>query len=110
MIAGVFLSFHAEVSAIRAEAESMGTMMGPLGRYSVLVVDDEPLIATGLNEVLCDAGADLIHGRCLGGGGEEHVSAAIIDIQLGSPDCRAACTAPSLPEVSFLFFSEFRQS
>ena len=45
--------------------------------------------------------------RCLGGGGEEHVWAAIIDIQLRSHDCVAACTAPSLQEVSFLFFSGF---
>jgi DNA-binding response OmpR family regulator len=89
----------------------MGTMVGPLGGYFILVVDDEPLIAMGLNEVLRDAGAAVLTAHDLSAALEAvvkgSVSAAILDVQLGSSDCGAVCTALSLQEVPFLFFTGF---
>ena len=34
--------------------------MGTLGGHSILVVDDEPLIALGVTDALSDAGAEVV--------------------------------------------------
>ena len=62
--------------------------MGTLGGYSILVVDDEPLIALGVTEALSDAGAEVVTAHdlstALEAAAKGSVSAAILDIQIGA--------------------------
>jgi DNA-binding response OmpR family regulator len=89
----------------------MGTTVGPLGGYSILVVDDEPLIAIGLNEALRDAGAEVVTAHDLTTALEaalnSTVSAAILDVQLGTTDCGPVCAALTSQEVPFMFLTGF---
>jgi DNA-binding response OmpR family regulator len=89
----------------------MGFTVGPLGGYSILVVDDEPLITISLNEALRDAGADVVAAHdlhtALQVAVNGTVSAAILDIQLGTSDCGAVCTALTSQDVPFLFLTGF---
>src|SRR5262245_26233840 len=91
--------------------EAMGMSVGPLGGYSILVVDDEPLIAIGLNDALRDAGAEVLTAHDLSTALEaavnSEVSAAILDVQLGSADCGAVCAALTLQDVPFMFLTGF---
>jgi DNA-binding response OmpR family regulator len=88
---------------------SMGTAMGTLGGYSILVVDDEPLIALGVTEALSDAGADVVTAHDLRTALEAavngRVSAAILDVQIGASDSAPVCEALSSQQVPFLFFT-----
>ena len=87
------------------------TTVGPLGGYSILVVDDEPLIALGLHEALRDAGADVLTAHdletALAAAVTGTVSAAILDVQLGASDCRPVCSALTSQDVPFLFLTGF---
>jgi DNA-binding response OmpR family regulator len=89
----------------------MGTTVGPLGGYSILVVDDEPLITIGLHEALRDAGAEVLTAHdlstALEAAASRNLSAAILDVQLGATDCGAVCAALTLQEVPFLFLTGF---
>jgi DNA-binding response OmpR family regulator len=89
----------------------MGITVGPLGGYSILVVDDEPLIAIGLNEALRDAGAEVLTAHdlttALEAAVNSSVSAAILDVQLGAADCGAVCAALTSQEVPFMFLTGF---
>jgi DNA-binding response OmpR family regulator len=89
----------------------MGMMVGPLGGYFILVVDDEPLIAIGLNDALRDAGAEVLTAHDLSTALEaavnSSVSAAILDVQLGAADCGAVCAALTSQEVPFMFLTGF---
>lgn len=86
-------------------------MVGPLGGYFILVVDDEPLIAIGLNDALRDAGAEVLTAHdlstALEAAANSSVSAAILDVQLGAADCGAVCAALTLQEVPFMFLTGF---
>jgi DNA-binding response OmpR family regulator len=83
--------------------------MGTLGGHSILVVDDEPLIALGVTDALSDAGADVVTAHDLkaalqaavNGG----VSAAILDVQIGASDCAPICAALQSQQVPFMFFT-----
>jgi len=83
--------------------------MGTLGGYSILVVDDEPLIALGVTEALSDAGADVVTAHDLRTALEAaingSVSAAILDVQIGASDSAPVCEALSSQQVPFLFFT-----
>jgi DNA-binding response OmpR family regulator len=85
--------------------------VGSLGGYSILVVDDEPLIAMGLHEALRDAGAEVLTAHDLTTALEAavnlSVSAAILDVQLGSSDCGAVCAVLNSQHVPFMFFTGF---
>jgi DNA-binding response OmpR family regulator len=87
----------------------MGTAMGTLGGYSILVVDDEPLIALGVTEALSDAGAEVVTAHDLRTALEAavngSVSAAILDVQIGASNCAPVCEALSSQHVPFLFFT-----
>src|SRR5262245_34034375 len=107
-----FPSFHAQALAVNPHAGgSMGMSVGPLGGYSILVVDDEPLIAIGLNEALRDAGAEVLTAHdlttALEAAVNSSVSAAILDVQLGAADCGAVCAALTSQEVPFMFLTGF---
>ena len=88
---------------------SMGTAMGTLGGYSILVVDDEPLIALGVTEALSDAGADVVTAHDLRTALEAavngSVSAAILDVQIGASDSAPVCEVLRSQHVPFLFFT-----
>jgi DNA-binding response OmpR family regulator len=85
--------------------------VGPLGGYSILVVDDEPLITIGLHEALRDAGAEVLTAHdlstALETAAKRSLSAAILDVQLGATDCGAVCAALTSQEVPFLFLTGF---
>ena len=83
--------------------------MGTLGGHSILVVDDEPLIALGVMDALSDAGADVVTAYDLNAALEAAVkggvSAAILDVQIGSSDCAPICAALRSQQVPFMFFT-----
>jgi DNA-binding response OmpR family regulator len=83
--------------------------MGTLGGYSILVVDDEPLIALGVTETLSDAGAEVLTAHDLRTALEAAVnggvSAAILDVQIGASDCAPVCAALNSQHVPFMFFT-----
>jgi DNA-binding response OmpR family regulator len=83
--------------------------MGTLGGHSILVVDDEPLIALGVTDALSDAGADVVTAHDLNAALEAAVnggvSAAILDVQIGSSDCAPICAALRSQQVPFMFFT-----
>jgi DNA-binding response OmpR family regulator len=83
--------------------------MGPLGGYSILVLDDEPLIAFGVTAALSDAGAEVVTAHDLTTALEAAVnggvSAAILDVQLRGADCAPVCAALSSHQVPFMFFT-----
>jgi len=85
--------------------------VGSLGGYSILVVDDEPLITMGLHEALRAAGAEVLTAHdlstALQAAANGSVSAAILDIQLGTSDCGAVCAALTSQAVPFLFLTGF---
>jgi DNA-binding response OmpR family regulator len=84
----------------------------PAGRISlfgvsVLIVEDEPLIALDLHAALSAAGAGIIAAtdtdEALRLIRRNDVSAAVLDISLGERDCRAVCQALLHHRVPFLF-------
>src|SRR5262245_40880417 len=83
--------------------------MGTLGGHSILVVDDEPLIALGVTDALSDAGADVVTAHDLKAALEAavkgSVSAAILDVQIGASDCAPICAALRSQQVPFMFFT-----
>jgi DNA-binding response OmpR family regulator len=74
---------------------------------SVLIVEDEPLIALDLHAALNAAGAGLIAAtdaeEALRLIRRNDVSAAVLDISLGERDCTAVCQALLHHRVPFLF-------
>jgi DNA-binding response OmpR family regulator len=83
--------------------------MGTLGGHSILVVDDEPLIALGVTDALSDAGADVVTAHdlnaALAAAVKGGVSAAILDVQIGASDCTPICAALRSQQVPFMFFT-----
>jgi CheY-like chemotaxis protein len=82
---------------------------GPLTGQSVLVLEDEPLLALELNVTLRDAGASVSVAK-----DEEtalrvidvlRTSAAVVDINLGGKDCSAVCERLSDGGIPFVFFT-----
>jgi CheY-like chemotaxis protein len=82
---------------------------GPLAGQSILVLEDEPLLALELDFTLRDAGASVVVAT-----GEESAlraiellgtSAAVLDINLGRKDCSAVCERLSGDGIPFLFFT-----
>lgn len=83
--------------------------MGTLGGHSILVVDDEPLIALGVMDALSDAGADVVTAHDLNAALQAavkgSVSAAILDVQIGACNCAPICAALRSQQVPFMFFT-----
>jgi DNA-binding response OmpR family regulator len=76
----------------------------------VLVLEDEPLIAIDIAESLSEAGANIIraHGSldAVRRIRNEHVSAAVLDVNLGQgDDCSAVCDELSRQGVPFIFYT-----
>src|SRR5262245_63593254 len=85
--------------------------MGTLGGHSILVVDDEPLIALSVTDALSDAGAEVVTAHDLGTALQAalngDVSAAILDVQIGATNCAPICAALSSQQVPFMLFTGF---
>lgn len=76
---------------------------------SILIVEDEPLIALDVHETLGEAGASLLAATSLGEALDmltyAHVTAAVLDMNLGGPDCAAMCTELHRRSIPFLFYT-----
>ena len=84
----------------------------PAGRISLvgvslLIVEDEPLIALDLHAALSAAGAGIIAATDIAEAlrliRRNDVSAAVLDVSLGERDCTAVCQALLHHSVPFLF-------
>jgi DNA-binding response OmpR family regulator len=89
----------------------LGTSVGSLGGYCILVVDDEPFVATGVGDALSDAGADVVLAHdlptALAAAMTGNISAAILDVTLGGADSGAVCTALKTRHVPFMFLTGY---
>ena len=76
---------------------------------SILIVEDEPLIALDVHETLGEAGASLLAATSLGEALDmltyAHVTAAVLDMNLGGPDCSAMCIELHRRSIPFLFYT-----
>ena len=81
----------------------------PLLGQSILLVEDEVLIALDLHQTLDEAGASLLAATTLREGVEmltyAQVTAAVLDMNLGGPDCAALCTELHRKSIPFLFYT-----
>jgi CheY-like chemotaxis protein len=82
---------------------------GPLAGHSILVLEDEPLLALELNSTLSDAGASVymaMDGETALRAIEVHgTSAAVLDMNLGREDCSSVCERLSDGGIPFVFFT-----
>jgi CheY-like chemotaxis protein len=82
-----------------------------LSGQSILVVEDEPLVALDLRETLERAGAyvfaatHLFHALQLAG--HPDLSAAVLDYRLGDSDCTAVCSGLERRGIPFIFYSGY---
>jgi CheY-like chemotaxis protein len=80
----------------------------PVGR-SILIVEDEPLIALEVHAAFSAAGANITSAadtqealRAINAPG---LSAAVVDINLGRGDCSAVCEHLSRNSIPFVFYT-----
>jgi DNA-binding response OmpR family regulator len=89
----------------------MGTPVGSLGGYTILIVDDEPFVASGVGDALTDAGADVVTAHDLRTALEAaingDISAAVVDVTLGGADSGAVCAALNSRHVPFMFLTGY---
>ena len=80
-----------------------------LSGYSILIVEDEPLIALDVHAALSTSGASLIAATRLAEARDlirhAEVSAAVVDINLGGEDCSSVCQALSDHRIPFIFYT-----
>lgn len=85
--------------------------MGSLGGYTILIVDDEPFVATGVSDALTDTGADVVTAYDLRTAFEaatnRNLSAAILDVTLGGSDSGAVCRVLNSRQVPFMFLTGY---
>jgi DNA-binding response OmpR family regulator len=85
--------------------------VGSIGGYSILVVDDEPFVATSVSEALSDAGANVVTAHDLRAALEAatngDIAAAILDVTLGGADSGAVCNALNSRHVPFMFLTGY---
>ena len=81
----------------------------PLTGTSVLIVEDEPLIALDIHAALSAIGASIIAATK---GAEAlaliriaEITVAVLDINLGDRDCSTVCSALSHRKIPFLFYT-----
>jgi DNA-binding response OmpR family regulator len=85
--------------------------VGQLSGYSILVVEDEPLVAASVCDALADEGAEVVTAHDLATALEAALngtfSAAIVDLALAGDDTGAVCTALKSRQVPFMFLTGF---
>jgi CheY-like chemotaxis protein len=88
----------------------MGSVNPLLGR-SVLIVEDEPLIALELHDALHKAGASIIAATTIGEAlaliARAQICAAIVDVNLGGHDCSSVCAALAKRSIPFTFYTGY---
>jgi CheY-like chemotaxis protein len=81
----------------------------PLARRSILIVEDEPLVALDVHRVLSAAGAGIISASTPGEAIKllsfAEVAAAIVDVQLGSDDATHVCDFLARRRIPFAFYT-----
>jgi len=88
----------------------VGTV-NPLLGCSVLIVEDEPLIALELHEALHGAGASILTAATIKEAlaliARAQICAAIVDVNLGGHDCSSVCAALSKRSIPFMFYTGY---
>jgi DNA-binding response OmpR family regulator len=83
----------------------------PLTGRSILVVEDEPLIALEIAALLQSAGAEVISARTRGEAyaviEARRVCAAVLDWRLGDDDGAGLCRLLGTREIPFMFYSGY---
>jgi CheY-like chemotaxis protein len=89
--------------------DSRRSVQSVLARKSILIVEDEPLVALDLHTTLSAVGASLISATTAGEAikliGYAEVSAAVVDVQLGSEDAAQVCDLLASRQIPFLFYT-----
>jgi DNA-binding NtrC family response regulator len=85
--------------------------VNPLFGRSVLIVEDEPLIALELHNALYLAGANILAATNIKDALEliayARICAAIVDVKLGNDDCSNICAALSKRSIPFMFYTGY---
>jgi len=85
-----------------------------LAGRSILVVEDEPLIALDIEQTFAKAGAIVLPPRTLGGAHhlveQNSLSAAVLDIRLGDGDAETLCARLVLHDIPFIIHSGYPQA
>jgi len=78
---------------------------------SVLIVEDEPLIALDVCEALHAAGASVIAGTNVSDAlrliWQAEIAAAVVDVKLGADDCSRVCRALANRDIPFIFYTAY---
>jgi DNA-binding response OmpR family regulator len=81
----------------------------PLADRSVLIVEDEALIALDVHQILSEAGASVIAATSLRDALEliayADIEIAVLDVSLGRDDCSPACAALQKRAIPFMFYT-----
>lgn len=76
---------------------------------SILIIEDEPLIAFELEAAFSTAGASVVSAsdtrEALRLISESNISAAVVDIILGTEDCSAVCERLAEAGIPFIFYT-----
>jgi DNA-binding response OmpR family regulator len=87
---------------------------GDLTGRSILVVEDEPLIALDVQAALRGAGADIVAATDATDAvrlvAKSKLSAAVLDVDLGDLDCWVVCRLLDRAKVPFLFYTGYAKS
>ena len=93
---------------IHADGSPNPTPSALLGK-SILIVEDEPLVALGVHSALSAAGASIISAGTAAEAGKligfAEISAAIVDVQLGSEDATQVCDQLARRQIPFVFYT-----
>src|SRR3954464_9918406 len=80
-----------------------------LARKSILIVEDEPLVALGVHGTLSAAGASIIAAGSTGEAiqliGYAEIAAAIVDVHLGGEDAAEVCHQLDQRRIPFIFYT-----
>ena len=89
--------------------EPVNVPNGALAGRSILIVEDEPLIALEVHAVFSAAGASIVSAsdtrEALRTISLPDLSAAVVDMNLGSEDCSAVCKRLSDRGIRFIFYT-----
>jgi CheY-like chemotaxis protein len=87
----------------------MSVRTGVLAGRSILILEDEPLVALNVHAAFSAAGASIISAansrEALRMISLPDLSAAIVDINLGNEDCSAVCELLSERGIPFVFYT-----
>jgi CheY-like chemotaxis protein len=85
----------------------MTDALKPLSDISVLIVEDEPLVALDLHDTLRKAGASIIASTTIEDAlkliSYADITVALLDINLSGTNCSTACEALELRSIPFIF-------